>query len=90
MKCPKCNAYMTQGGTENDPVGTRVECEAMAWANDTTVKCWRCGYEYKPTMKPSDRKTQLKMNPKKHSSLIDFYGAMKRPWESVIRGRRVA
>jgi hypothetical protein len=60
MKCGRCGALLTVGGERLDEVDDRLRLEAYAWATDSPVKCWNCGWQYYPTMKPNDR-PKLKM-----------------------------
>jgi len=55
MKCGRCGALLTVGGERLGEVDDRLRLEAYAWATDDFVKCWNCGWKYKPTMKPNDR-----------------------------------
>ena len=97
MRCKVCGAYLTIGGERTDPIGDRTEIEAMAWAKGDYVRCWRCGYGYKPTHKPSDRQNlqwgSHALDYKKPLSLQTFYRRRKEPWEAYrtkVKGRKIA
>jgi hypothetical protein len=55
---------LTVGGERLGEVDDRLRLEAFAWATDDVVKCWLCGWSYKPTMKPSDRPKMKFARPK--------------------------
>jgi len=98
VKCTFCGAILTVDGTKMGAVGNRTEVEAIAWAMDKDVTCWRCGHTVKkPTQKPSDR-TKLKrggidggMFGGKRLNAIEYYarqGQLREVYRK-IRGRKV-
>jgi hypothetical protein len=98
LRCRRCGVYLTIGGDTKGPVGTRTEVEAHAWIMDETVKCWNCGWEYRPTRKPGDL-PRLKMGKEtpaeRHhrSGLHDFYRDIGQKYEILrqkIHGRKIA
>jgi len=76
MKCQRCGALMTVGGERLGEVEDRLHLEAFAWATDDYVKCWNCGWKYKPNMKPNDRPKLKFARPK--SLNADPYQVYKR------------
>jgi hypothetical protein len=95
MKCPKCQAVLTSDGKMTGPVVDRRTLEADAWVMDTTVKCWCCGYEYKPQTKPLDLPKLHWHGHQKPKTVYEYYGGLgwmtdlKHAYMKKIRGRKI-
>ena len=65
-------------------VEDRLHLEAIAHATDDYVKCWNCGWSYKPTLRPNDR-PKLKMgtpNRERGRTIYEHYGRIGLPKEA--------